>query len=268
MKGKTLAELVILILLSAVLLSLIAARAGAFDDVAAQQPDIPQETIAATPTAAPAPTETPMPEPEVTAEPTPTFTPTPVPYADRPDVAISDWKYVLANTDNLLDSDFIPELTQLGGGHAFDSRAVDALNAFMQGAKDAGMSVVLTSTYRSYATQESLFANKLAQYGGDYAAASRIVAIPGSSEHQTGLAADITDRYYEYMNESLADTALCKWMKAHCAEYGFILRFPEDKQEITGIMFEPWHFRYVGEEAAQYIMENGLCLEEFVALYK
>lgn len=70
------------------------------------------------------------------------------------------------------------------------------------------------------------------------------------------------------MNETLANTELSKWMKEHCAEYGFILRFPEDKQDITGIMFEPWHFRYVGVEAAEYIMDKGLCLEEFVALYE
>ena len=176
--------------------------------------------------------------------------------------------YVLANQDNLLDGNFIPELSGLENGHYFDSRAVDSLKAFIKGARDAGLSVYLTSSYRSYATQEYLFNNKVAQYGGDREAAARIVAIPGSSEHQTGLAADIVDKYYEYMNESLADTALSKWMKEHCAEYGFILRFPEDKQDITGIMFEPWHFRYVGEEAAKYIMEKGICLEEFVALYR
>ena len=93
------------------------------------------------------------------------------------------------------------------------------------------------------------------------------VARPGTSEHQLGLAADITDQYYEYKNESLENTELFKWMSAHCAEYGFIVRYPKDKEDVTGIMYEPWHFRYVGKEAAAYIMEHGLCLEEFVALY-
>lgn len=199
-------------------------------------------------------------------EPTPAPTPTPDPYGDKPEIDISSWEYVLVNTDNLLSSDYVPEVTALENGQYFDSRAVDALRSFIQGARDAGLSVYLTSSYRSYATQQYLFNNKVAQYGSEEEAA-RIVAIPGSSEHQTGLAADIVDQYYQYMNESLADTELSKWMKAHCAEYGFILRFPEDKQDITGIMFEPWHFRYVGVEAATYIMEKGLCLEEFVALY-
>ena len=217
---------------------------------------------------------TPSPEPSPSVEPvptpvaSPTPTPTPEPYADKPDVDITDWKYILVNRTHLLGSDFIPDVAELGNGHYFDSRAVDALNAFLQGAKDAGLSVYLVSTYRPYSTQEALFNKKVAEYGGDRETAARIVAIPGSSEHQTGLSADITDKYYQYMNESLADTELSKWMKAHCAEYGFILRYPEDKQEITGIMFEPWHFRYVGEEAAAYIMENGFCLEEFVALYE
>lgn len=190
------------------------------------------------------------------------------PYDDKPDINIMEWEYILANTDHLLNKDFIPDLTELEYGNYFDSRAVDALKLFIQGARDEGLSVYLTSSYRSYSMQEYLFNNKVQQYGGDREAAARIVAIPGSSEHQTGLAADIVDQHYEYMNESLADTALSKWMYEHCAEYGFILRFPEDKQDITGIMFEPWHFRYVGEEAAKYIMDNNLCLEEFVSLYQ
>ena len=72
------------------------------------------------------------------------------------------------------------------------------------------------------------------------------MAYPGTSEHQLGLACDIVDKYYEYMNESLADTALLKWMAEHCAEYGFVVRYPQDKTDITGVMYEPWHFRDVG----------------------
>ena len=98
--------------------------------------------------------------------------------------------------------------------------------------------------------------------------AKTIVAPPGTSEHQLGLAADITDKYYEFKDESLENTELFQWMSANCAQYGFIVRYPKDKEDVTGIMYEPWHFRYVGVEAAEYIMENGLCLEEFVALYE
>lgn len=217
------------------------------------------EAAATTPAPTPTPTPTPTPSPEPTPEPTPE--------PDWPDIDITDWQYVLANTANLLDSDFAPEMSIVEGSFQFDSRAVDALNDFIAAGRAEGLSVVLSSAYRSYDTQSYLFTAKVAQYGGDEATAATIVAIPGSSEHQTGLAVDIVDKYYEYMNESLADTDLSKWMYENCAEYGFILRFPEDKQEITGIMFEPWHYRYVGIEAATYIMEKGICLEEFVELY-
>lgn len=94
------------------------------------------------------------------------------------------------------------------------------------------------------------------------------MARPGTSEHQTGLACDITDQYYELKNSSLEDTALYRWMSKHCQDYGFIVRYPKDKEDVTGIIYEPWHFRYVGKEAAGYIMEHDLCLEEFLDLYK
>ena len=271
---------VVLILCIVGLAALVSARAGLFGVHASPEseallqetadPSFPEPAVPspAQTTSVPAPERTPEPTPDPTPEAAPEPTPEPDPFADKPDIDITDWKYVLANQSHLLGSDFLPEVSPLENGLFFDSRAVDALKAFIQGARDAGLSVYLTSSYRPYATQEYLFNKKVAEYGGDRETAARIVAIPGSSEHQTGLAADICDQYYQYMNESLANTELSKWMKAHCAEYGFILRFPEDKQEITGIMFEPWHFRYVGEVAAAYIMEKGLCLEEFVALYQ
>lgn len=265
---KRVIQIILLVLLCLALAALVFFRFQSEEKKAepipvATETPVPSEQVSETP-----PAEIPKASTEPTPVPTPEPTPEPGPYDDKPDIDITDWKYVLANTEHLLDRDFVPELTQLEYGHAFDSRAVDALKAFLQGARDEGLSVYLTSSYRGYAEQEYLFNNKVQQYGGDRATAARIVAIPGSSEHQTGLAADIVDQYYEYMNESLAETALSKWMYAHCAEYGFVLRFPEDKQDITGIMFEPWHFRYVGEEAAAYMMEKNLCLEEFVALYE
>ena len=125
------------------------------------------------------------------------------------------------------------------------------------------------------ATQTRLHNNKIARlraagYSLEAAKqeAARWVAVPGTSEHQTGLACDITDQYYEFKDSSLENTALYQWMSQHCQEYGFIVRYPKDKEDVTGIIYEPWHFRYVGVEAATYIMEHGLCLEEFVALYQ
>ena len=85
----------------------------------------------------------------------------------------------------------------------------------------------------------------------------------GCSEHQTGLCCDITDHYREIKNDEIFQTETFAWLRDHCADYGFILRFPTGKEDVTGVMNEGWHFRYVGEEAAHYIMDNGLTLEEF-----
>lgn len=257
MKVKTIIGAVTVALLALLLCFVVCRRAA---DTESPPEETAPAAISPTPTITPAPEFTAI----ETTEPAPTETPGP--YADRPDIDISSWEYVIANHENVLDEGFVPELTELEGGNYFDSRAADALSAFIRAARDEGLSVILTSSYRSYATQQYLFNNKVAQYGNEEQAA-RIVARPGTSEHQTGLSADIVDKRYEYMNESLAETELSKWMKEHCAEYGFILRYPEDKQDITRIMFEPWHFRYVGEEAAAYIMGNNLCLEEFLDLY-
>lgn len=91
-----------------------------------------------------------------------------------------------------------------------------------------------------------------------------MVAYPGTSEHQLGLAADIVARSYQLLDDQQAQTAEARWLKEHCAEYGFILRYPTDKTSLTGVIFEPWHYRYVGEEAAREIMGQGICLEEYL----
>ncbi|MEA4894011.1 MAG: M15 family metallopeptidase [Oscillospiraceae bacterium] len=219
----------------------------------------------------PAASETPS-----SAQPSSTSTPTPSadPYADRPDIDLSSWEYTLVNKDNLLGADYVPEMSTVTDGQYFDSRAADALKDFIDAAKAEGLTVYITSSYRSYETQEYLFNKKVNEYlyssGSQEAAvekAKTIVAYPGTSEHQLGLACDIVDKYYEYMDESIENTPLAMWMAVHCAEYGFILRYPEDKTDITGVMYEPWHFRYVGVQAAEYIMRKGLALEEFIALY-
>ena len=119
-------------------------------------------------------------------------------------------------------------------------------------------------TYYEYALQ---------QYGSAYEAAKHVFP-PGTSEHSTGLAFDITDEYLYYANyynmhdPTVADTEVYKWMAEHCQEYGFIVRYPEGKEQYYGMACYPGHFRYVGVEAATYIMENHLCLEEFLALYE
>lgn len=223
------------------------------------------------PTPTPLATDTPTPP----AVPTPTPTPSLDPYADKPDIDISSWEYKLVNKDNPLAADYAAEMSAAPNGQSFDSRAVEALKEFISAAKAEGLTVYITSAYRSYDTQEYLFKKKVSEYlsseGSQEAAtekAKTIVAYPGTSEHQLGLACDIVDKYYQYMDESIENTPLSIWMAAHSAEYGFILRYPKNKSEVTGVMYEPWHFRYVGKEAAAYITQKGLTLEEFVALYK
>lgn len=185
------------------------------------------------------------------------------PFWDRPQIDPESWEFILANPWHDIGG-YTPELETLEG-QRFDARIIGAMQAFSQAARDEGLSVFLSSGYRSYDEQSYLFRRKAAEYGEETAAT--IVARPGTSEHQTGLCCDITDRYYERKDRSLEETELYQWMYEHCHEYGFILRFPEGKEDVTGIIYEPWHFRYVGEEAAAYIMEHDLTLEEFLDLY-
>ncbi len=185
----------------------------------------------------------------------------------------ADWRLTLVNEDNPLLEDFEPETAEADGGYLFDIRAVEPLRALLQAGREAGLDLVVTSGWRSWAYQEQLFEDKvarvMAETGLERAEAEELaadeVARPGTSEHQLGLAVDIISNAHPDLDEGWAETEEAVWLKEHCAEYGFILRYPPDKSDITGIVWEPWHFRYVGKEAAVYIMENDLCLEEYLA---
>lgn len=137
----------------------------------------------------------------------------------------------------------------------------EALVKLCDAARDAGHELYLKSAYRSYYKQAVMYENRLKKYGYD----DGWVTKPGASDHQTGLGCDVVPKNWtdRGMNEDMAREEECQWMAAHCAEFGFILRYPEDKEELTEINYEPWHLRYVGVPAATYIMDNGLCLEEF-----
>ncbi|NMD44924.1 MAG: M15 family metallopeptidase [Clostridiales bacterium] len=182
-----------------------------------------------------------------------------------PQVATDSWELRLANYENNI-GDYIPELVVVENNQKFDARAADALKEWLAAARAEGLAVYFSSGYRNYYYQQYLYLRKVAEYGEKKA--KTIVAPPGHSEHQLGLAADITDTYYEVKKSSLEHTALFKWLNSTCQDYGFILRYPKDKTEITKIIYEPWHFRYVGLEPAKYMKENNLCLEEFIDLYK
>lgn len=184
-----------------------------------------------------------------------------------------DWALLLVNWENPLGPDFaVPELTRLKNGHAIDSRVYPSLQAMMDAARAEGLQPLICSSYRTWDKQAELFEAKAQSYLDQGFAraeaeekAAAWVARPGTSEHQAGLAVDIVDVSYQLLDKAQEDTPVQRWLMAHCAEYGFILRYPTEKSALTGVSYEPWHYRYVGLEAARAIMERGLCLEEYLA---
>lgn len=183
------------------------------------------------------------------------------------------WELLVVNGANPLPEEFeIPELTELKGGHAVDSRMYLALQQMMDDCRAAGLEPWICSSYRTREKQEELFQNKVERLlavgyseEGAWEEAARWVARPGTSEHETGLAVDIVDKGYQILDRKQEQTPVQQWLMENCARYGFILRYPTDKSELTGIGYEPWHYRYVGREAAAAIMEQGICLEEYEA---
>lgn len=170
----------------------------------------------------------------------------------------------LVNKHVALPADYVPELEALGYGYGSGSlrpEAAQAFRAMADGARAEGVSLRSVSAYRSYASQKVTYNNYLKRYRQSLV--DTFSARPGHSEHQTGLALDINAASSRAHFEK---TSAFAWLKAHCAEYGFILRYPKDKQDVTGYRFEPWHYRYVGVDAAKVCMEQGLCYEEYLAL--
>lgn len=186
-------------------------------------------------------------------------------------IALSDLQsdYIrLASLDSLLEADYAPaDLVDITvkrtSSSAIQMRTVaaQALSDMFEAAAADGLTLYAHSGYRSYQTQKTMYYNRLERLGKDDGA----VAYPGSSDHQTGLGIDVISKEWigSSFNTKFAQTAEAQWMAANCMDYGFIIRYPEDKQQITNIMYEPWHLRYVGVDVAQYMMGNGMCLEEF-----
>lgn len=185
--------------------------------------------------------------------------------AGLPVIDVTDSLFMLVNGENPV-GDYVPELDTLEG-QKLDARIIEPMRSMIAAARAEGLSVYLASGYRTNADQQYLYNRKLGQ-GIVPEEAVKTVPAPGYCEHQTGLCCDVTDIYREVKDSSLAESATFRWLSGHCAQYGFIVRYPDGKSDVTGIDFSPWHFRYVGVEAAQYITEKGLCLEEFLALYK
>ena len=182
---------------------------------------------------------------------------------------------ILVNKENPLDRDYIPDdliITDNNENnfHEFNdpnqkpqiSKSILPYFIVMQlTALRQGHHIIVDSGYRSYEYQQIIYDKFLKEQGEEYT--KKYVALPGTSEHQTGLAFDVG-----IVSESFGSTATGKWLENNCYKFGFIIRYPKYKELITGYNYEPWHIRYVGVEVATQIMENNLTLEEYLGVYK
>jgi len=180
-------------------------------------------------------------------------------------------KVILVNPWNYLPENYDPELVYVTGYDRLTVECAEALEQMLADCAAAGHKTVIISAYRTHNEQVWLFERKTKFYldqgynlENAKKEASKTIAIPGTSEHQLGLAVDISDVNYQGLDDHQAEMPAQKWLMAHCHEYGFILRFPKDTTHITGIIWEPWHYRYVGIEMATEIMEQGITLEEYL----
>lgn len=184
-----------------------------------------------------------------------------------------DWRLVLINKQHSIPDDYdvvLGKINTLKGTMYCDERIIDDYLAMLKAAQEDNVELEITSPYRDTAYQEYLFNRKINAYmkmGLSYIEAfqlsSQAVTVPGASEHQIGLALDIVTPTCRTLIEGFEDTDAGKWLAENSYKYGFILRYPKGKEYITGIKYEPWHFRYVGVEAATVITERGITLEEF-----
>lgn len=180
------------------------------------------------------------------------------------------WNLILVNKDYKIPSGYDPDLTELSNGQKVDSRIYPQLQKMFDDARAAGLELFVREGYRTTQEQQKIMDEKIEEYRAEGYShseakelAEKYVAIPGTSEHQLGLSVDIN-----------ADTSKCSsdavyaWLAENAYKYGFIKRYPSEKVEITGINNEPWHYRYVGTEAAAQMQESGLCLEEYIEQLK
>lgn len=181
------------------------------------------------------------------------------------------WYLMLVNQSHPMEDGYVPELANIDDSHQVDARVLEPLQNMLKAASDKGYSLYVCSAYRSVDRQKELFNESMIDYVNQgmtyYEAAietAKSIAWPGESEHATGLAMDIVSSDYAGLDEKQGETDDQKWLMEHCYEYGFILRYPKDKSEDTGIIYEPWHYRYVGVEAALAIRDQGVTLEEYL----
>ncbi len=181
---------------------------------------------------------------------------------------MSKGNLIIVNKYNYLDKDFKPELVKASSSYAFEgnSCAEEVYRAFVNMADDAkgeDIVLVINSSYRSYEDQENVWSSRKKTSGT--AKADAYAARAGFSEHQSGLALDLAQFRYDY--EDFEDTPAFTWLSEHAQDYGFILRYPKDKEDITGYNYESWHYRYVGVEVAKKIKSEGISFDEYYAYY-
>ena len=176
------------------------------------------------------------------------------------------WNLILVNRDSYIPDDYQVELTELSNGKKVDSRIYPELQEMFNDARAQGYGLFVREGYRTQEEQQQLMDEKIEAYeneGKSKSEAKKLaeqwVAIPGTSEHQLGIAVDINAD----TTKSSSDDVY-KWLEENAHTYGFIKRYPSNKTDITGIINEPWHYRYVGKEVASEIYSQGICLEEYI----
>ena len=198
-----------------------------------------------------------------------------------PAASSADWNLVLVNRENQLAEEIVMELYLTESGYQIDSRIQEPYLQLMEAGKAAGMDFTMVSGYRSIEQQQTNYdvnyQNYLASGLSEEEARTKTeeyIALPNASEHITGLAVDITSTALANQEGNsglfpdLENYPEGLWLKENAPKFGFILRYPKAKEAITGINFEPWHFRYVGIENAMYMTEKNLTLEEYIAILK
>lgn len=190
------------------------------------------------------------------------------PSGERNNIATTEngWNLILINKDNYIPENYEVTLLRLSNGQKVDERIYPDLQRMFDDARADGIALYVVQGYRTEQEQQQMLDNKIKEYKNlgksteeAKALAEQWVAVPGTSEHQIGIAVDINAD-----TEKCTPEKLYNWLSENAHKYGFINRYPEDKTEITGIIYEPWHYRYVGIDAAKEIYEKGICLEEYL----
>lgn len=176
------------------------------------------------------------------------------------------WNLILVNRNSYIPDDYKVELTELSNGEKVDSRIYPELQEMFNDARAQGYGLFVREGYRTQEEQQQLLDEKIEAYkneGKSKSEAKKLaeqwVAIPGTSEHQLGIAVDINADTTKSSSDDVYS-----WLAENAHKYGFIKRYPSDKTDITGVINEPWHYRYVGKEAALEIYSQGMCLEEYI----